>query len=59
VLGGGYFLHDDQVIADVSVRVSGAQWQWHINGATHEKITLLGRRFLEKGRRSGSCFDVH
>jgi hypothetical protein len=22
-------------------------------------MTLLGRRFLEKGRRSGSCFDVH
>ena len=24
---------------------------------THENITLLGRRFLEKGRRSGSFFD--
>jgi hypothetical protein len=29
------------------------------HGATHEKMTFLGRRFLEKGRRSGSCFDVH
>jgi hypothetical protein len=50
-------LHDDQVVADISVRVSGAPSQWH--GATHEKMTFLGRRFLEKGRRSGSCFDVH
>jgi hypothetical protein len=50
-------LHDDQVVANVSVGVSGALSQWH--GATHEKMTFLGRRFLEKGRRSGSCFDVH
>ena len=33
---------------------------WYLsNMATHEKMTLLGSRFLEKGRRSGSCFDVH
>jgi len=29
------------------------------NMPTYEKMTLLGSRFLEKGRRSGSCFDVH
>jgi hypothetical protein len=27
--------------------------------STHEKMTRLGSRFLEKGRRSGSLFDVH
>lgn len=26
--------------------------------STHEKMTRLGRRFLEKGRRSGSCFEA-
>lgn len=26
--------------------------------STHEKMTRLGSLFLEKGRRSGSCFDV-
>jgi hypothetical protein len=26
--------------------------------ATHEKMTFLGSRFFEKGRRSGSCFDA-
>jgi hypothetical protein len=29
------------------------------HSSTHEKMTFLGRRFFEKGRRSGSCFDVH
>lgn len=24
--------------------------------STHEKMTLLGRRFFENGKRSGSCF---
>ena len=28
------------------------------NVSTHEKMTLLGSRFFEKGRRSGSCLLV-
>jgi len=26
--------------------------------STHEQTTRLGKRFLEKGRRSGSCFEA-
>jgi hypothetical protein len=52
------FLHYYKVVANVTAPVS--VWQLcSVLGTTHEKMTLLGSRFLEKGRRSGSLLDVH
>lgn len=53
----GAALHYDEVVADISVLVS-LHHLFYTGSCTHEKMTFLGRRFLEKGRRSGSCFDV-
>jgi hypothetical protein len=53
----GGVLHYDEVIGNVSACVS----LWQLTGTlrtTHEKMTFFGRRFLEKGSRSGSCFEV-
>ena len=53
----GGVLHYYEIIGNVSACVS----LWQLTGtlwSTHEKMTFLGRRFLEKGSRSGSCFEV-
>lgn len=52
-------LHYDKVVDDVSVNVSISADRVLPCNATHENMTRFGSRFLEKGRRSGSCFDVH
>ena len=55
--GEGAALQDDEIVANISVLVS--VWcMFALGGGTYEKMTFLGRRFLEKGRRSGSCLDV-
>jgi hypothetical protein len=52
------FLHYYKVIANVAGPVSILQL-CSVFSTTHEKMTLLGSRFLEKGRRSGNLLDVH
>lgn len=53
----GAALHDYEIITDIPALVS-IQYAWMVSGFTHEKMTFLESRFLEKGRRSGSCLDV-
>ncbi len=54
-------LHYNEVVDDVSAKVSRRPLLSFCVTliSTHEKMTRFGSRFLEKGRRSGSCFDVH
>jgi hypothetical protein len=51
-------LHYYEIIDNVTTLVS-LQSALNVCGSTYEKMTFLGSRFFEKGRRSGSWFAVH
>jgi hypothetical protein len=54
VLGGDYVLHDDQVIANIAMRVSVAQGDWN-TGYTREDDSL-GQALLGEGQALRELF---
>ncbi len=56
--GAAEVLHYDKVVEDISAYVSLQPMQLFCVDSTYEKTTRFGSRFLEKGKRSGSCFEV-